>query len=77
LLVVVAGAHVIRAGMTTKLAEVKEELNSALLKVNKKDDTIRRLSEQLQSKCRNLTLSPPCVRIHRNLLFCSSFRGQD
>jgi hypothetical protein len=33
LLVVAAGARVIRAGMTTKLAEQKQELNAALLKV--------------------------------------------
>jgi hypothetical protein len=63
--------------MTTKLAEVKQELNTALLKVIEKDGAIGRLSEQLQSKCQNLTLSPPCARIHRNLSFCSSFRGQD
>jgi hypothetical protein len=51
LLVVVAGAHVIRAGMTTKLVEVKQELNTALLKVIEKDGAIGRLSEQLHSKC--------------------------
>jgi hypothetical protein len=33
LLVVVAGACVIRAGMITKLAEAKQERNTALLKV--------------------------------------------
>jgi hypothetical protein len=36
--------------MTTKLAEQKLELNSALLKVIEKDDAIERLSEQLQIK---------------------------
>jgi hypothetical protein len=68
---------VIRAGMTTKLVEVKQELNTALLKVIEKDGAIGRLLEQLQSKRQNLTLSPPCAQVHRNLLFCSSFRGQD
>jgi hypothetical protein len=38
-------------GMTTKLAEVKQELNTALLKVIEKDSAIGCLSEQLQSKC--------------------------
>jgi hypothetical protein len=37
----------IRAGMTTELAEVKQELNTALLKVVEKDGSIGRLSEQL------------------------------
>jgi hypothetical protein len=59
LLVAVVGARVIRVGMTTKLAEVKQELNTALLKVIEKDGTIRCLSEQLQSKCRISTLSSP------------------
>jgi hypothetical protein len=52
-----AGARVYRAGMTTKLAKVKQELNTTLFMVIKKDGAIGRLSEQLQSKCRNLTLS--------------------
>jgi hypothetical protein len=34
-----------RTGMTTKLAEVKQELNTALLKVIEKDGVIGRLSE--------------------------------
>jgi hypothetical protein len=34
--------------MTTKLTEVKRELNTALLKVIEKDGAIGRLSEQLQ-----------------------------
>jgi hypothetical protein len=59
LLVMVAGARVIRAGMTAKLAEQNQELNAALLKVIEQDGAIGRLSEQLQSKCRILTLSPP------------------
>jgi hypothetical protein len=67
---------VIRAWMTTKLAEVKQELNTALLKVIEKDGAIGRLSKQLQSKCQNMTLYLPCARIHHNLSFCSSFRGQ-
>jgi hypothetical protein len=36
-----------RAGMTAKLAEQKQELNTALLKVIEKDGAIGRLSEQL------------------------------
>jgi hypothetical protein len=47
LLVVVAGARVIRAGMVAKLAEVKQERNVTLLKVIEKEGTIGRLSEQL------------------------------
>jgi hypothetical protein len=35
--------------MTTKLAELKLELNSTLLEVVEKDGSIGRLSEQLQS----------------------------
>jgi hypothetical protein len=59
------------------LAEVKQELNTTLLKVIEKDGTIGRLLKQLQSKCQTLTLSPPCARTRHNLSFCSSFRGQD
>jgi hypothetical protein len=51
LLVVVAGVRMIRVGMVMKLAEVNQEPNIALLKVIEKEDAIRRLSEQLQSKC--------------------------
>jgi hypothetical protein len=51
----------IRVGMTMKLAEVKQELNIALLKVIEKDGAIGRLLEQLQCKCRNSTLSLPCA----------------
>jgi hypothetical protein len=69
LLVVVAGARVIRAGMTTKLAEVKQELNTTILKVIEKDGAIRRLLEQLQSKCRTLALSSSFLRTRHNLSF--------
>jgi hypothetical protein len=55
--------------MTTKLAEVKQELNTALLKVIEKDGTIRRLSEQIQSKCRTLALSSSFLRTRHNLSF--------
>jgi hypothetical protein len=55
----VAGAHVIHTGMTTKMVEVKQELNTALLKVIEKDGAIGRLSEQLQSKCLIAALSSP------------------
>jgi hypothetical protein len=71
------GARVIRTGMTVKLAEQKQELNSAILKVIEKDGTIGRLSEQLQSKRRALTPSPPFPQTCHNLSFCSSFRDQD
>jgi hypothetical protein len=42
--------RVYRAGMTSKLAEQKQELNTALLKVIEKDDAIERLSEHLKSE---------------------------
>jgi hypothetical protein len=38
--------------MTMKFAELKQELNTALLKVSEKDCAVGRLSEQLQSECR-------------------------
>jgi hypothetical protein len=44
-----------RAGMISKLAEQKQELNFALLKIIKKDNSIVRLSEQLESKPSILT----------------------
>jgi hypothetical protein len=47
LLVVAAGAPVYHVRLTTKLVEVKQELNTALLKVIEKDGVIRRLLEQL------------------------------
>jgi hypothetical protein len=68
---------VYRAGITTKLAELKPELNTALLKVIEKDGAIRRISEQLQSECRTLALSSPFLRTRHNLLLCSSFRDQN
>jgi hypothetical protein len=76
-LVVVAGARMSRAGMTAKLAEQKQELNTTLHKVIEKYGAIRRLSEQLQSKCRTLALSPPFPQTCHNLSFCSSSKGQD
>jgi hypothetical protein len=51
---VVAGVHVIRAGMVAKLAAVKQERNAAVLKVIEKEGAIRCLSEQLQSECQAL-----------------------
>jgi hypothetical protein len=65
---------VYRARMTTKLAELKQELNTALLKVIDKDGAIRCLSEQLQRKCRTLAPSPPFLRTRHNLLPRSSFQ---
>jgi hypothetical protein len=44
----------IRAGMVVKLVGVKQERNTALLKVIDKEGAIGRLSEQLQSECRVL-----------------------
>jgi hypothetical protein len=67
LLVVVAGARVIRAGMTTKLTDAKQEWNTTLLKVIEKDGAIGRLSEQLQSKCQILALSSSFLRTRHNL----------
>jgi hypothetical protein len=75
--VAVSGARVNRARMTTKLTEQKLELNSALLKVVEKDGAIVRLSEQLQSQCRTLTLSSSFLRTCHNSLPCSSFRDQN
>jgi hypothetical protein len=45
--------------MTTKLAEVKQELNTTLLNVIEKDGAIRCLSEELQRKCQISDLSSP------------------
>jgi hypothetical protein len=45
LFVVVSGMRVYHAGMTTKLTEQKQELNTTLLKVIEKDGVIGRLSE--------------------------------
>jgi hypothetical protein len=60
--------------MTSKLAVQKQELNTALLKVIKKDVAIERLSEQLQSKPRILVPSPYFLQTRHNLLSCSSSR---
>jgi hypothetical protein len=46
------------AGMTLKLAEQKQELNSALLKVIEKDSSIGCLSEQLEGKPNTLIPFP-------------------
>jgi hypothetical protein len=73
LLVVVAGARVIRVGMVTKLAEVKKERNTALLKVIEKEGAIGRLSEQLQSECRVLVSSSPLSRTYHNSSFSFVF----
>jgi hypothetical protein len=72
-LVLVAGARTIRAGMVTKLAEVKQERNAALLKVIEKEGAICRLLEQLQSECRVSTLSSPFPWIHHNFSFLFAF----
>jgi hypothetical protein len=74
LLVVVAGVRVIRAGMVTKLAEVKPERSAALLKVIVKEGAIRHLSEQLQCECRVLVLSSPLPRTHHNFSFSFVFQ---
>jgi CTP:phosphocholine cytidylyltransferase-like protein len=42
--------HVYRAGMSTKLAEKTQELNTTLLKVIEKDSLIGQVLEQLESK---------------------------
>jgi hypothetical protein len=65
---VVAGVRVIHAGMVAKLAAVKQERNTAILKVIEKEGAIRRLSEQLQSKCRSLVLSSSFSRAHHKFL---------
>jgi hypothetical protein len=75
--IAITGARVYRVGMTTKLAEQKLELNSALLKVVEKDGAIGRLSEQLQSECRTLTLSSSFLQARHNSSPCSYFIGQN
>jgi hypothetical protein len=47
---VVSGLHAYRAGMIMKLTEKTQELNAALLKILEKDNSIKRLSKQLESK---------------------------
>jgi hypothetical protein len=45
--------------MTTKLAEKTQDVNTALLKLLEKDRSIKRLSEQLESKpSRLIPISP-------------------
>jgi hypothetical protein len=63
----VAGVRVIRAGMVAKLAAVKQERNTAIFKVIEKEGAIRRLSEQLLSKCRSLVLSSFSRAYHKFL----------
>jgi hypothetical protein len=63
-LVVVAVVRVIRARMVAKLAEVKQERNTALLKVIEKEGAIGRLC----SIFREPTMTSRC---------CSFFRGPD
>jgi hypothetical protein len=53
---VVAEACLIRAGMVVQLATVKQERNTAILKVIEKEDAIRHSSEQLQSESCSLVL---------------------
>jgi hypothetical protein len=49
LMTLVAGLHVIHAGMVVQLATVKQERNVAILKVIEKDGVLKCSSEQLQS----------------------------
>jgi hypothetical protein len=44
----VAGLRLIRTGMVAQLATVKQERNSAILRVIENEGALRRLSEQLQ-----------------------------
>jgi hypothetical protein len=44
-----AGSRVIRMRMVVQLATVKQERNTAILKVIEKDGVLKRLLEQLQS----------------------------
>jgi hypothetical protein len=76
-----AGRHrrgrVHRAGITTKLEELKQELNTALLMVIEKDGAIGGLSEQLQNECQTFALCSPFLHTCHNFLLCSSFRDQN
>jgi hypothetical protein len=76
LFLAISGMRVYHVGMTSKLSEQKQELNTALLKVIKKDAAIERLSEQLQSKSWILVLSPSVLWTCHNWLSCSSLRDQ-
>jgi hypothetical protein len=51
----VPGMHVYHVGMTTKLTEKTQKLNATLLENIKKDSSIERLSEQLESNPFTLT----------------------
>jgi hypothetical protein len=62
--------HVYRAGMTRKLTEKTQELNAALLENIKKDSSIERLSEQLESKPFTLTLLSSTRKIKLNQQVC-------
>jgi hypothetical protein len=54
--------------MTSKLAEQKQELNTTLLKNIEKDNSIGRLSEQLESKPSVPTPSDEDIFLHYYLL---------
>jgi hypothetical protein len=69
----VVEARMIRVRMVMKLAEAKQERNTALLKVIEKEGAISRLSEQLQSECRVLTPCSPFPRIQHNFSFSFAF----
>jgi hypothetical protein len=64
----ISGMRMYRARMTLKLAEQKQEMNTALLKVIEKDGAIECLSEQLQTKSRISVPSPsscgPAITCH-------------
>jgi hypothetical protein len=49
-LLAVSGLHAYRAMMIMKLTEKTQEVNTTLLKILEKDSSIKRLSEQLESK---------------------------
>jgi diphthamide biosynthesis methyltransferase len=58
-LFVVSGLRAYRAGMIVKLTGKTQELNPTLLKIIKKDNSIKWLSEQLESKpFASLLISP-------------------
>jgi hypothetical protein len=49
-LLAVSGLRAYRAMMIVKLTEKTQEVNTTLLKILEKDSSIKRLSEQLESK---------------------------
>jgi hypothetical protein len=59
--------------MITKLAEKTQELNATLLENIKKDSSIERLSEQLESKPFTLTSFLYFFGVHRDTSICLSF----